>query len=153
MRAILRSLIVLLVCMGLPASYAFAQGKGHGQGGGKYKDNDQGRTERVDRDRDRDRNQDRDDRDQAGAHVHKGPGHVELGHIFPPPEAQGRPPGWDKGKKTGWGNCDVPPGQAKKVGCEPQRHSVRRRRYQRSGAVMKKEPKLPAPRTVPPDRH
>ena len=29
----------------------------------------------------------------------------------------GRPPGWDKGKKTGWGNCDVPPGQAKKEGC------------------------------------
>lgn len=29
----------------------------------------------------------------------------------------GRPPGWDKGKKTGWGDCDVPPGQAKKQGC------------------------------------
>ncbi|MBI2678894.1 MAG: hypothetical protein HYX28_08935 [Candidatus Koribacter versatilis] len=28
-----------------------------------------------------------------------------------------RPPGWDKGKKTGWGDCDVPPGQAKKQGC------------------------------------
>jgi hypothetical protein len=28
-----------------------------------------------------------------------------------------RPAGWDKGRKTGWGDCDVPPGQAKKTGC------------------------------------
>jgi hypothetical protein len=30
-----------------------------------------------------------------------------------------RPAGWSQGKKTGWGNCDVPPGQAKKMGCSP----------------------------------
>ncbi len=29
----------------------------------------------------------------------------------------GVPPGWSKGKKTGWGNCGMPPGQAKKYGC------------------------------------
>ena len=29
------------------------------------------------------------------------------------------PDGWSVGKKTGWGNCDVPPGQAKKYGCHP----------------------------------
>jgi hypothetical protein len=28
-----------------------------------------------------------------------------------------RPPGWSQGKKTGWGNCGTPPGQAKKYGC------------------------------------
>ena len=28
-----------------------------------------------------------------------------------------RPPGWNRGKKTGWGNCGQPPGQAKKYGC------------------------------------
>ena len=28
-----------------------------------------------------------------------------------------RPPGWSHGKKTGWGNCGLPPGQAKKDGC------------------------------------
>ena len=28
-----------------------------------------------------------------------------------------RPPGWSQGKKTGWGDCDLPPGQAKKYGC------------------------------------
>ena len=28
-----------------------------------------------------------------------------------------RPTGWDRGRKVGWGNCDMPPGLAKKVGC------------------------------------
>jgi hypothetical protein len=28
-----------------------------------------------------------------------------------------RPPGWNRGKKTGWGDCGLPPGQAKKYGC------------------------------------
>jgi hypothetical protein len=32
-------------------------------------------------------------------------------------DRDGRPPGWSKGKKTGWGNCGLPPGQAKKYGC------------------------------------
>ena len=27
-----------------------------------------------------------------------------------------RPAGWSKGKKTGWGDCALPPGQAKKSG-------------------------------------
>jgi hypothetical protein len=27
------------------------------------------------------------------------------------------PPGWNHGKKTGWGDCGLPPGQAKKYGC------------------------------------
>ncbi len=27
------------------------------------------------------------------------------------------PPGWSHGKKTGWDNCGMPPGQAKKYGC------------------------------------
>lgn len=32
-------------------------------------------------------------------------------------DGDGRPPGWSQGKKTGWGNCGLPPGQAKKYGC------------------------------------
>jgi hypothetical protein len=28
-----------------------------------------------------------------------------------------RPEGWSHGKKTGWSNCGMPPGQAKKYGC------------------------------------
>jgi hypothetical protein len=27
------------------------------------------------------------------------------------------PPGWSRGRKAGWGNCDLPPGLAKKRGC------------------------------------
>src|SRR4029453_727528 len=30
----------------------------------------------------------------------------------------GRPPGWTQGKKTGWKNCGMSPGQAKKYGCQ-----------------------------------
>ena len=35
---------------------------------------------------------------------------------------EGAPPGWSKGKKTGWGNCGLPPGQAKKYGCQTYRY-------------------------------
>ena len=34
-----------------------------------------------------------------------------------------QPHGWSKGKKTGWGDCDLPPGQAKKYGCHSDGHS------------------------------
>ena len=37
------------------------------------------------------------------------------------------PPGWSHGRKAGWGNCDLPPGLAKKRGCYPTRY--RRVRY------------------------
>lgn len=30
----------------------------------------------------------------------------------------GRPQGWDRGRKRGWRGCDLPPGQAKKYGCQ-----------------------------------
>ena len=41
-------------------------------------------------------------------------------------EDEGGPPGWSKGKKTGWGNCGLPPGQAKKYGaCRMYTHQGR----------------------------
>ncbi len=54
------------------------------------------------------------------------------GIVIEPFERSGRPPGWDRGRKTGWGNCDVPPGLAKKEGCGNtilirRRGTVRRR--------------------------
>ena len=103
----------LAVATALALAPALAAAKGphgnpHGGGGAKFSDHDsddQGKHAKGhgdhDRDDDRDGDHDRDDR--------------------------GRPPGWSKGKKTGWGNCDVPPGQAKKVGCHPYRHSRARR--------------------------
>lgn len=43
----------------------------------------------------------------------------------------GRPPGWSHGKKTGWRNCGLPPGQAKKYGCYTYVHGGRRYYYYR----------------------
>ena len=40
---------------------------------------------------------------------------------------EGRPPGWSHGRKAGWGNCGLPPGQAKKYGCRT--YVYQRRRY------------------------
>ena len=73
---------------------AYAKG-GHGNGD-KHHDNDR----HADRDHDRDHDGDHDRDDSK------------------------RPAGWDKGKKKGWGDCDVPPGQVKKQGCHPNSHHV-----------------------------
>ncbi len=40
-----------------------------------------------------------------------------------------RPPGWSQGKKTGWGDCDLPPGQAKKYGCRTYVYQGRHHYY------------------------
>ncbi|MCI0350848.1 MAG: hypothetical protein L0Z53_15590 [Acidobacteriales bacterium] len=42
---------------------------------------------------------------------------------------QGHPPGWSKGKKTGWRDCGLPPGQAKKYGCYTYVYGGRRYYY------------------------
>lgn len=79
----------------------------------------------------------------------------------------------EHGKKVGWGDCDVPPGQAKKVGCHSDReHHVRvshrrhdrddhrtvvvrhdhdrdRRRHRRSAAVPVHTNTATAPRPAP----
>lgn len=105
--------ISLVLAVALAGPHAFAQGKGHGnlfdsddrakhhdRDDHRNKDRDHGKDKGKDKDRDRDHDKFRDhDRDH---------------HL-----ASNRPAGWDKGKKTGWGNCNVPPGQAKKLGCHP----------------------------------
>lgn len=100
----------MLLGLALAATPALAQGRGNGKGNDKAKDRDD-RIERRDHDRDHDRlrGHDRDGHDRDDRVVGR--------------HHDGRPPGWSKGKKVGWGNCDVPPGQAKKVGC---RHHTRR---------------------------
>jgi len=40
----------------------------------------------------------------------------------------GRPYGWSRGNKVGWGNCDLPPGLAKKYGCYDRRTIIVRER-------------------------
>jgi hypothetical protein len=107
----LQFFLALVLCATLaPTAYAKG-GHGNGRGGGsdkqdKHKDKDKDRDHHADRDHDRDGDHDRDNNDK-------------------------RPAGWDKGKKTGWGDCDVPPGQVKKLGCHPnsnKHHAVHRDR-------------------------
>ena len=40
-----------------------------------------------------------------------------------------RPPGWGHGKKTGWKDCGLPPGQAKKYGCRTYMYQGRPHYY------------------------
>ena len=53
-----------------------------------------------------------------------------------------RPPGWSRGKKTGWGNCGLPPGQAKKYGCRTYVYGGRPHYYYQDekGRIMVRRP-------------
>ena len=59
-------------------------------------------------------------------------------------ERDGRPPGWSQGRKTGWGNCGLPPGQAKKYGCRTYTYqSVPHYYYQdEGGAIIIRRPRI-----------
>ncbi len=56
-----------------------------------------------------------------------------------------QPPGWSKGKKTGWGDCDLPPGQAKKYGCRTYNYNGRKHYYYRDeqGRIIVRRPVEP----------
>ena len=55
-----------------------------------------------------------------------------------------RPPGWSHGKKTGWGNCGLPPGQAKKYGCRTYVYEGRPQYYYQDevGRIIVRRPIL-----------
>jgi hypothetical protein len=55
-----------------------------------------------------------------------------------------RPPGWTHGNKTGWGNCGMPPGQAKKYGCRTYTYQGRPYYYYQddAGRVIVRRPTL-----------
>jgi hypothetical protein len=55
-----------------------------------------------------------------------------------------RPPGWNRGKKTGWGNCGLPPGQAKKYGCRTYVYEGRTHYYYQDevGRIIVRRPIL-----------
>jgi hypothetical protein len=44
-------------------------------------------------------------------------------------DRDGRPPGWVRGRKAGWGYCGLPPAQARKYGCYTYVHEGRRYYY------------------------
>ena len=50
------------------------------------------------------------------------------------------PPGWSHGRKAGWGNCDLPPGLAKKRGCIPTRYRLVRYPVDRGGIMVVRVP-------------
>jgi hypothetical protein len=57
---------------------------------------------------------------------------------------ESRPPGWSRGNKTGWGNCGLPPGQAKKYGCRTYVYQERRYYYYEDerGRVIVRRPSV-----------
>ena len=103
----------ILVCaalvLSLNAMPALAKGKPSGRGDDKHEDKSEKLKDKDKEHKDKDHKKDWGERDRDHDRDH---GRVAN---------NGRPPGWDKGKKTGWGNCDVPPGQAKKQGCNSSR--------------------------------
>lgn len=130
----------ILVCTALALSLsavpALAKGKPAGRGNDKHEDKSEKWKDKGDKDKDRkDRDHKKDWRDHDRDHDRD---HGRVAN-------NGRPPGWDKGKKTGWGNCDVPPGQAKKQGCRST-HSTR------PVVVSHRKPQDHQRRTVPTNR-
>ena len=55
-----------------------------------------------------------------------------------------RPPGWSHGTKTGWSNCGMPPGQAKKYGCRTYVYQGRPHYYYQDthGAIFIRRPMI-----------
>ena len=113
-------ILSLAVCLGLLPT-AFAKG---GKGGGPPAGKGKGSSEHGSKGKDKDR--DKDEGRSARGH------HGESEHAQGP---SSRPSGWDKGRKTGWGDCDVPPGLAKKRGCDSSGLSARERAAHKSSAT------------------
>jgi hypothetical protein len=57
---------------------------------------------------------------------------------------EGHPPGWSHGKKTGWGDCGMPPGQAKKYGCQTYSYQGRNYFYYQdpAGQIVVRRPSI-----------
>lgn len=111
------TLVIVLATAGLGGT-AFARSGKHTGGvrGNHARENErhESREWRHDRDHDRDRDHHRHLR-RVRDDDHHG-------------RRTDRPRGWSRGRKTGWGDCDAPPGQATKHGCrgrDPYRHTAR----------------------------
>src|SRR5512146_2036140 len=119
----IRSLAILLLvaALGLFTSAAFA---GQGKGKGKAKGNPHAAA-RYERSDDGWERHDRYD--------------VRIYDV-----RESRPPGWSRGNKTGWGDCGLPPGQAKKYGCRTYVYKERRYYYYEDevGRVVVRRPSV-----------
>ena len=128
MRSRMLRILALAVCLGLLPAAAYAKG---GKGGGPSADRGKSSSERGSQEKDKDKHHD-DDRDDH--HAGRGHGHEHEAAAGP----SNRPPGWDKGNKTGWGDCNVPPGLAKQRGCDSHGLSARERAAHRNQRVATK---------------
>jgi hypothetical protein len=111
---------------GFMAGYneSFGRGDAHWRG----HDRDHDRWERREHDRDDDRWERRE------------------GYEYRTYDRDGRPPGWSKGEKTGWGDCGLPPGQAKKYGCRTYVYEGRPHYYYEDerGRIVVRRPEIHA---------
>jgi len=122
MRRALFATFALVIALGLGAPSALADhddehghGNGHGRGhGNKHAD------------RDDDHNWERRDGFEYRTYG----------------DHDGRPAGWSRGEKTGWKNCGLPPGQAKKYGCRMYMYEGRPHYYYEDerGAIIVRRP-------------
>jgi len=91
---------------------------------------------------------DHDDHGNHGKHGKHGNKHEDEGwerrdgYEYRVYEGDERPPGWGHGKKTGWGNCGMPPGQAKKHGCQAYVYEGRQYYYHQDegGRIVVRRP-------------
>lgn len=101
------AVLALMAALGVAAPTLLADhggDKDRGNGQGKhFRDDDHGR--RGDRDDRRRHDRDDDRWERRGRYEY---------HAY---DRDGRPPGWARGRRVGWGYCGLPPGQAKKYGC------------------------------------
>jgi hypothetical protein len=96
----------LAICLSIGSPLMSAQGNhGNGNGNGNGHGNDNGHGNGNGNGHGNKHYEDHQGWDHRENYEYRtyGPGHY--------------PPGWNHGMKTGWGNCGMPPGQAKKYGC------------------------------------
>lgn len=112
-----RSVMVLLACTILSTGYAFADNRGRERG--DHERRAEIRRELRERERKERWERARERRELARRHERERLERERRARWERERRMNDhRPPGWDRGRKTGWGDRDVPPGQAKKIGYE-----------------------------------
>ncbi|HWR16414.1 MAG TPA: hypothetical protein VN577_16445 [Terriglobales bacterium] len=132
-----RVFIIAVLAIFALSMTAFAQGKGKGNSKGQGQGNPHAQAA-----------QGHGNQGKGAAKSHRDDDGWEVrnGFQYRSYEGDSRPPGWNKGKKVGWGNCDVPPGQAKKGGCYSYLHQGRRYYWYRDdiGRIIVRRPVIRA---------
>lgn len=105
-------ILALLVVLGLGVPTLVADDEHHGDerhGDGNHGNGHRHGNKHHDRDNDRD-----NERDHGNGQGWEQRDAYEYRTYS---DREERPRGWSRGRKTGWRNCGLPPGQAKKYGC------------------------------------